>query len=615
MSAAPAIVVLTEGGHKLATRLRQTLPNARIHGLAHRITDADVSFTDTTAHIAALFAAGTPVVGICAAGILIRAVAARLSDKRSEPPVIALAENGSAVVPLLGGHRGGNALARRIADALGIAPALTTAGDAVFDVALDDPPAGWRVGNADSAKPVMAARLADEPVRLTVEAGDPGWLKQDGSGWADKGAFAVHVTDRATLPDAQTLILHPPTLALGIGCERGTDPAEAVALAESTLAGAGLAAASVAVIVSLDLKSDEPAVHAIADRFGVPARFFDAATLEAETPRLASPSDYVFRTVGCHGVAEGAALAATGLDGVLVVPKTRSPRATCAIARAPAIDPASVGRPRGRLTVLGTGPGEAAYRLPAADAALAAASDIVGYGLYIDLLGPAAAHLTRHQFALGEEEARCRHALDLAAAGRHVVLASSGDPGIYAMATLVFELLDTANNPAWDRVTVDVVPGLSAMQLAAARAGAPLGHDFCTISLSDLLTPWSAIEARIRAAAAGDFVVAFYNPVSRKRRSQLAAARDILLQHRASDTPVVIARNLARPGERVEATTLGSLDPAQLDMLSLVIVGSSTSRTVQRGSITAVYTPRGYGPADRDPISVRLPDPKGLRRS
>jgi cobalt-precorrin 5A hydrolase/precorrin-3B C17-methyltransferase len=220
---------------------------------------------------------------------------------------------------------------------------------------------------------------------------------------------------------------------------------------------------------------------------------------------------------------------------------------------------------------------------------------LVGYGLYLDLLGPLAQGQQRHDHALGEEEARVRLALDLAAEGRDVALVSSGDPGIYAMAALVFELLEREARADWTRIALRVVPGVSAMQAAAARLGAPLGHDFCAISLSDLLTPWSVIEERIAAAAAGDFVVAFYNPVSRRRRHQLARALEILRQHRPAEVPVAIARNLGREGETVTVTTLDRIDPQEVDMLSLVLVGSSATRTVSCGSGgLKVYTPRGY---------------------
>jgi len=591
-----ALVALTADGAALAHRLAAKLPGAKVHGLSSRVADADIAFDDVSRHLADLFVAGSAIAGICASGILIRSLAPLLSDKRSEPPVVAVAADGSVAVPLLGGHNGANVLARQIATALGGAAAITTASDLAGGSALDNPPPGWTVANPEMAKSVAATWLAGKPVGLRHDAGDPSWLRESAITFTNAGAFAVRITDRAEPPKNDELLLHPPSLALGVGCERDADPQALIALVEDTLEREGLARASVAVVVSLDVKVDEAAVHAVAAHLGVPARFFDAPTLEAETPRLATPSDLVFRAVGCHGVAEGAALAAAGPAGALVVPKARGKQVTCAIARAVAIDATQVGTPRGSLSIVGAGPGADDYRAPAADQAIGRADHIVGYGPYIDLLGGAAKGKQRHDFALGEEELRCRAALNLAAAGEQVVLVSSGDPGIYAMAALVFELLDREDDPVWNRVALDVVPGVSAMQLAAARAGAPLGHDFCTISLSDLLTSWPAIEQRLRAAAEADFVVALYNPVSKRRRHQLAAACDILLAHRPADTPVIIARNLARDGETVRILPLGELTVDATDMLSLVIVGNSTSRAMRRGADNWVYTPRGYAP-------------------
>jgi len=593
-----ALVVLGPGGLATAARLKPLLPGAELHGLAARLDGADVPFAEAVPHLQALFRDGRPIVGLCAAGILVRALAPLLADKREEPPVLALAEDGSAVVPLLGGHHGGNALARAIAGALGCAPAITTAGELRLGLALDDPPAGWRLANPEAVKAVTAALLAGEPVALVDEAGAADWLAGAGGRFAADGDLRVRVTDRGGPAAAGELVLHPPTLALGVGCERDTDPAELATLVARTLAAAGLAKGSVAGVFSIDLKADESAVHALAAELGVPARFFDAATLEAEAPRLAAPSELVFRETGCHGVAEGAALAAAGPEGALVVAKTKSARATCAVARAPApLAAAEVGRARGSLAVIGIGPGTADWRTPEAAAALAAAGDVVGYRLYLDLLGPAVAGKALHAFELGEEEARARLALALAGAGRRVALVSSGDAGIYAMAALVFELLDREGAPAWQRIALSVVPGVSALQAAAARAGAPLGHDFCAVSLSDLMTPWSEIERRLEAAAAGDFVVALYNPVSRRRRQGLAKARDILARARPPETPVVLARNLGRCGESVEYTSLAELDPDRADMLTLVLVGSSASRRIVHGRRVWVYTPRGYGGA------------------
>jgi cobalt-precorrin 5A hydrolase/precorrin-3B C17-methyltransferase len=594
MSRAPAIalVALTPQAAMLGRRLRDVLPGARLHGLAGRTDEKDVTFTDTGKHLTQLYRAGTPIVGICAAGILVRILAPHLAGKRDEPPVIAVSSDGASVVPVLGGHGGANALARRIAAVTGGHAAITTAGETDLGFALDDPPPGWSVANPEAAKSIMADMLAGAFPIVVVEAGEPDWLAAMPTD--TEGTRVVRITDRSNRLASDELVLHPPSLALGVGCERDCEPGELIGLVDETLARHGLARESVALVASIDVKMDEPAVHALAAHLGRPARFFDAARLEAETPRLENPSPVVFREVGTHGVAEAAALAACGPRGTLAVAKHKSARATCALARTSALDPEAVGMPRGTLTIVGTGPGAAEHRSPATDAAVTQASDLVGFGPYIDLLGAAARGKVRHDFDLGAEEDRCRHALALAAKGKRVALVSSGDPGIFAMATLVFELLDAADDPAWNRIAIDVLPGISAMQLAAARAGAPLGHDFCAISLSDLLTPWPAIEARLAAAAQADFVVALYNPASRRRRHQLAAARDILLAHRPADTPVVIARNLARPGEAVSIVPLGELALDTIDMLTVVIIGNSQSRRTRQSGRDRAYTPRGY---------------------
>jgi cobalt-precorrin 5A hydrolase/precorrin-3B C17-methyltransferase len=588
----PAIVILGGSALRLAEQVRAALGEAEIHGLALRGGDADTSFTEAIPHIGRLFADGRPIIGICAAGILIRALGGALADKQIEPPVIAVAKDGSSVVPLLGGHHGGNALARKIAAGIGAHAAITTASDVNLGMALDVPPAGWRIQDAASVKGVTAALLGGAKAKIENEAGiDAAWLAPI----AGEGPHPRILISNCAEAEAD-LVYRPANLVLGIGCERLADPAEVSALARRCLQEAGLCPQSVACIASIALKAAEPAIHALAAELGVPARFFSAAELERETPRLKNPSDIVFKETGCHGVAEGAALAAVGAQGALVVSKVRSEHATCAIGWAPGvIDATKVGRPRGRLDIVGIGPGSVAGRTAEVDAALRRATDLVGYKLYLDLLGPLAANKRLHGYELGAEEARVRVALDLAAEGRDVALVCSGDAGIYAMATLVYELIDRGNNPDWARVEIRGLPGVSAMQVAAARTGAPLGHDFCAISLSDLLTPWPAIEKRLKAAAEGDFVVAFYNPVSQRRRSQLQAAKEMLLRHRPGSTPVVLARNLGRAGEKVSVVALEALDIDAVDMLTLVIVGSSDTRQVERpdGGVW-IYTPRGY---------------------
>ncbi|WP_028466547.1 precorrin-3B C(17)-methyltransferase [Nisaea denitrificans] len=578
------IVVLSPSGRETGEKLAKAL-EMELHA---RSAPADRVFTEVAEHLRDLFTIGSPILFVGAAGALIRILAPLLADKETEPPVLAIAEDGSAVVPLLGGHHGANDLARRAGQALGIAPSITTASDLSLGVALDNPPAGWHLAPGADYKSVAAAVLAGESAAI-----DPAldWLANADLKRDD--AAGCQITASVKIADAapNSLTYHPERLALGVGCERDAEPKELIRLVEETLAENNLAPEAIAGVYSIDVKMDEAAVHALSAHLGRPVRFFDAARLEEETPRLATPSDVVFREVGCHGVSEGAALAAAGPDATLILPKRKSKRATCAIAEAPAlIDVTSTGTARGQLALVGIGPGADYWRTPEADAAIRDAEVIVGYGLYIDLLGPLAAGKERHDFALGEEEKRAAYALDLAAEGKSVVLVSSGDIGIYAMATLVYELLDKAGRKDWERLHVWVTPGISALQACAARIGAPLGHDFCTISLSDLLTPWEAIQQRVKAAAEGDFVISFYNPVSMRRRTQLAYARDVLLQHRPPETPVILGRSLGRDEETITVTTLQDLSVDQVDMLTLVMVGSSETRFNGKH----VYTPRGY---------------------
>jgi cobalt-precorrin 5A hydrolase / precorrin-3B C17-methyltransferase len=659
-AAKPVVVVLSDAAASLGRRIATEI-DGELHGAAARVSEADLRFDSAKDHVQGLFAAGRPIVAVMASGALIRLLAPLLSDKQAEPPVLVVAEDGSSVVPLLGGHHGANDLARLIAAAIGAHAAITTAGDLKFGVALDQPPVGLVLANPEGAKAVMAELVAGAGVRLGVDsaaatplwpaghlphkegeqttadvafeaAGETmahspplwgrchevteggaappaaAWLTLSRLPFQQEARVTLSVTEQQKTAGELELVYHPKTLVLGMGCERHAKPEEAIALAEEALAKGGFARESLAAVCSIDLKADETAIHAVAAHFGVSARFFTAATLEAEAPRLKNPSDVVFAEVGCHGVAEGAALAAVGASGELAVEKIKSKGATAAIARASDIvDVKTTGRARGTLFVVGIGPGSEGWRSPEVSRMVQASTDLVGYSLYLDLLGPLAEGKTRHDFDLGKEEARVVHAMELAGEGKTVALVCSGDAGIYAMATLVFELFDKGGiTDAASRIEVQVSPGISALQAAAARIGAPLGHDFCTISLSDLLTPWEHIQRRVKAAGEGDFVIAFYNPVSMKRRTQLAYARDELLKYRPASTPVILATNLGREGETVRTVPLGELNVDDVDMLTVVVVGSSESRTVTTGDgKTWVYTPRGYsGKADTGMKSV-----------
>ena len=598
MALMPVVMAVSGAGAGVARRVADAL-GVPMHGRAGRVAGADVEFANALDHAREMFAAGRPVIGVCASGILIRAVAPLLADKRAEPPVVSVSDDGAVVVPLLGGHRGANRLAREISQVLGATAAVTTAGDVSLGVSLDEPPAGWVLGTPGLAQDAMARLLAGGAAQVGGNAAEQaGWLGALPVA-APESADMVRI-DVTTGPPAEgVLTFHPQRFSLGVGCSRNCPPEELLALVEGMLAEGGIAPGAIRAVHTIDVKADEPAVIALAARLGVPLRVFSPAELEAVAARLETPSEVVFAEVGCHGVSEGAALCGAGESGVLDWPKRKSANATCALAAVPEAIEVLRGRPRGRLSVVGIGPGQASWRTPEVSRLVSEAEELVGYGLYIDLLGALATGKQRSDFPLGGEEARCRYALERAGEGRDVALVCSGDAGIYAMGALVFELLDRAEedggvSAAARRVEVLCSPGVSALQGAAARAGAPLGHDFCAISLSDLLTPRADILRRLNAAAEGDFVIAFYNPVSKTRRTLLAEARDILLRHRPADTPVMLASNLGRPEEMVRYRRLDALQVDEVDMLTVVLVGSSNSRLAMLGEGPRMFTPRGY---------------------
>ena len=249
----------------------------------------------------------------------------------------------------------------------------------------------------------------------------------------------------------------------------------------------------------------------------------------------------------------------------------------------------------GRILVVGLGPGPQAWLTPEASGALEIATDLIGYGPYVERI-PAREGQVRHATDNRVELDRAHHALELAKAGRIVAIVSGGDPGVFAMAAALFEAVDHGDES--DRaVNISVLPGVSAMQAAAAKLGAPLGHDFCAISLSDNLKPWEVIVRRLTAAAQGDFVIAFYNPASRARPDAIHAAFKLLRELKAADTPVAFARAVGRDDEKLTLTTLGKADPSICDMSTLVLIGSSETRFIARpdGLAPWIYTPRHYG--------------------
>ena len=535
------------------------------------------------------------LVAAVASGALIRSLAPLLRDKYRDPAVLLLDGSGCHVIPLLGSHgRHGDQLAAAMAAFRGGQVWRSGYSSGSGQLALDcfGSSLGWQrgLGSWDELVKAFAQR---QGMALVQESGSPSWRAT---------AAAERLQPADPLPPGEpwlyvghrtatgaTAHWHPPVLWLGLGCERHTHPVILEAAVEKSLVSAGLAAAAVAGVASLDRKSDEPGLLALCQQHQWPLKIFTADHLAAIPVPNGSP--VVARQVGTPSVAEAAALAAAGTGARLLAPKTvvRGERASGAATCAVALATSPWAPARGVLDVIGSGPGALDQLTPAARAALAAATTWVGYGPYLDRLEPLrASHQLRLDGVLGKEQERCATALAMACQGQRVALVSSGDSGIYGLAGLaVARWLDL---PEQDRPGFAVHPGISALQMAAARLGGPLMHDFCVISLSDKLTPWATIRQRLHAAALGDFVVALYNPRSKERVRQLQEARRILLTERSGSTPVAICRQLARPEEQVTLTTLAALESSTVDMLTLVLVGNSQTR--RQGPW--LVTPRGY---------------------
>ncbi|MEV4532623.1 precorrin-3B C(17)-methyltransferase [Asanoa sp. NPDC049518] len=549
-------------------------PTAAGRGFAARLAVAWPDEVRVFGQLKDAWAGSDVVVCFLATGATVRLIAPLLADKHTDPGVVCVDEAGRFAIALTGGHDGGaNDAARRIAALLGAEPVVTTATDSVGLPPLDgfgadlgfrlaDPAPVARVTRAvldgagaavvsDVTWPVPAVPTGGEPVRLVV-------------------------SDRV---DARgDLVYRPPSLVVGVGASRGVTAEAVAAVVDAALTAGGLDPASVRALATVDVKADEAGILAVAADRGWPVLTFPAAELAVED--VPTPSEVVRAAVGTPSVAEAAALRAArdaGRDAELVMAKQVTPTATAAVARLV---------PRGRLTIVGIGPGAEDLRTPRATAALRRASVVVGLDQYVDqvrhLLSPGARIV---ESVLGEESKRAREAVELATEGHAVALIGSGDAGLYAMASPALEL-------AGADVDVDTVPGVTAALSASALLGAPLGHDHAYVSLSDLHTPWPVIVERLRAVAGADLVACLYNPRSKARTAQFAEALAILGGHRPPETPVGVVRDASRDGQRVHLTTLAALtaDPSIVDMRSVVLVGSSRTRVVAGRMVT----PREY---------------------
>ncbi|MEP0868445.1 precorrin-3B C(17)-methyltransferase [Trichocoleus desertorum AS-A10] len=561
-----------------------------------------------------------------ATGAVVRLIAPLLQHKSTDPAVVVVDEAGQFVISLCSGHQGGaDRLTQAIALQLNATPVLTGAANRLQLPGIDvlGVPFGWQKGEGDWTG-VSAAIARQDSVQVIQEAGTTLWqhhLPSEHPFQFNESEETATAPIQPATPKARVWISplarrlspdsgipevqwHPKVLWVGIGCERGTSRHLIESAIQQACQAHQLAEAAIAGIATLDLKADEVGLVELCRDRHWPLRCFSAEQLKSVP--VPTPSEVVAAEVGTPSVAEAAALVGAGLVPALSAPDLEteqqavSLRVTKQIIRA-ADQPGAVtiaiaqaeqeytGR-SGKLWLVGTGPGQLEQITPAAQTAIAQADVVIGYSLYVDLVKP----LLRpgqivEALPITQERQRAKRAIELANWGLTVAVISSGDSGIYGMAGLVLEELRAQS---WDGKTpaVRVFPGITALQAAASRVGTPLMHDFCAISLSDLLTPWPVIEKRLNAAAQADFVTALYNPRSKTRTEQIAIAQQIFLQHRDPSTPVALVRSAYREDEQITLTTLGELLEAPIDMLTTVLIGNASTRTYADWMIT----PRGY---------------------
>ena len=558
-TSSPAIVILGSGALETARRIQAVYPAALVYGLASRVESCDRTYAEFGETLRELYRQATPIIALCAAGIVIRTLAAVLQEKGAEPPVLAVAEDGSAVVPLLGGLAGANRIAQVLGDALQVNPAITTSGELRFGTCLLSPPAGYDLADLEQGKRFVSDLLAGEAVR--IEGAAP-WLASAQLPQMHDARLSIRVDSLAREASPDELLIRPRTLWAAVAGD-AKDLPERI---RQGLQDAGLAHSSLAGLLAPRESMGDASLHEAAQALGVVVRFADAQTPDHLLAVVLPEATSRFSGAG------------------FAIAQTREP-----------LPCETVGQGRGRLAVIGLGPGAAELMVPAVKAELARATDILGYETYVRMAGPFRPDQTLHCTDNREEMQRARHAFDLAAQGRSVIVVSSGDPGVFAMAAAVLEALHESTEAAWHAVDLEILPGVSASLATAAQAGAPLGHDFCVLSLSDNLKPWAIIEKRLALAAEADLAMAFYNPISRSRPWQLGRALEIVREYRGPKTPVVLGRDIARPGQTLRTVVLGELTPDMVDMRTMVLIGSSTTCTFGRaGGKQWVYTPRWY---------------------
>jgi cobalt-precorrin 5A hydrolase/precorrin-3B C17-methyltransferase len=604
-----AIVAITRKGVALARRLSPLLPHRHLYlpkkFAAKPKPDEHLFSSPAKEVVRETFNRYHYLVLVMAVGIAVRLVAPELRDKRKDPGVVVVDDSGSFSVSLLSGHIGGaNRLARKIASLIGAHPVITTASEVSQTIAVDllGKEFGWELEDDRNVTAVSAAVVNGEPVGIYQNAGERNWWPKPKPLPDNVRIFTtikalirsnskagLIVTDRildneqrALLPQ-HTVIFHPKSLAVGIGCNRGTQCAEIEAAVKQVFSEHSLSIKSIRNIATITLKKKENGLLEFARKYRLPLQYFDKETLcKVDFP--SSPSAVALTHVGTPAVCEAAALLSSGRDS-LIVPKVSYKRAvTIAIAR---LDFKDKEGKRGKLFLVGIGPGNPEHMTFKAREAIDRSEVVIGYKTYIKLIEPYLRQKEVIATGMGAEVERVKTAISLAKKGKIVSLVSSGDTGIYGMAGLVGEIL--SQRPV-DGLDIEVIPGVPLLAAGATLLGAPITGDFVTISLSDYLVPWKEIRRRLKLAAQGNFVIVLYNPKSKNRKHQLAETREIILQYRPPSTPVGIVTNAYRQKQEVVITDLEHMFDYEIGMNTIIIIGNSATFIIAHWMVT----PRGY---------------------
>ena len=536
------------------------------------------------------FSSADALIFWCAAGIAVRCIAPCLTHKSQDPAVLVLDERGKHCISLLSGHMGGaNALAGTVSALCGAEPVITTGTDTEHRFSVDEFARcnGLVVTDWEKAKRISAKVLAGETLTIGSGMKKEQYCPVEGleeQNWKE-GEFLsnadVWITPRRITAPDQVLQLIPRNLTVGIGSRKGTELSALHVALDRFMEQIGLDRRGICRITSIDRKKEEQGLVDLASDLGVPFVTYTSEEL-LQAPGEYPSSEFVREITGVDNVCQRSAMLGAGDGAAVIAEKTVVDGITMAAAAGVL---KKSGNARGIVYAVGIGPGEPEQMTPQAEAALRRADLIVGYKTYVDQIRPVFPDKEYRVSGMRQEILRIREALEEAKKGKTVAVISSGDASVYGMGGLLWELSEQ-----YDDVDVECVAGITAALSGGAVLGAPLGHDFTCVSLSDLLTPWDLIRKRLEMAAEGDFVIALYNPSSRTRQHRYEEACRILLEHRPGNTVCGWCRNIGRQGEEWKVCTLKELQQQPVDMLTTVFIGNSRTRVI-RGRMV---TPRGY---------------------